>query len=223
MARTVTVGLDGSDESLAAADWAAREAGIREIPLRVVHAGEQQPHSYVPFAGEPVPLPGADRSAHLLREVRARLAHRHPGVRVTAEQVAGQTVPALVAAARQADLLVLGSRGLGRAEGAVLGSVALAVVARAERPVVLVRAEDGVKQERRPDAVEESADDATSHRDVVLGLDLRAPDDHVIAFAFGARPGAAQGCVSSTARPGRHPGSQPMCSARGRTSSRAST
>ncbi|WP_327341599.1 universal stress protein [Streptomyces europaeiscabiei] len=185
MPRTVTVGLDGSDESLAAADWAAREAGMREIPLRVVHAGEQQPHSYVPFAGEPVPPPGADRSAHLLREARARLAHRHPGVRVTAEQVAGQTVPALVAAARQADLLVLGSRGLGRAAGAVLGSVALAVVARAERPVVLVRAEDGVTQERGPDAVEEFAD-ATSHRDVVLGLDLRAPDDHVIAFAFGA-------------------------------------
>lgn len=70
--RTVTVGLDGSDESLASADWAAREAGMREIPLRVVHAGEQQPHSYVPFAGEPVPPPGADRSAHLLREARAR-------------------------------------------------------------------------------------------------------------------------------------------------------
>lgn len=51
MSRTVTVGLDGSPESLAAADWAAREALLRAAPLRLVHAGEQQPHAHVPFAG----------------------------------------------------------------------------------------------------------------------------------------------------------------------------
>ena len=67
----------------------------------------------------------------------------------------------------------------------MLGSVALAVVARAERPVVLVRATEDTGQERRPEAFEES-DRATPYRDVVLGLDLRAPDDHVLEFAFDA-------------------------------------
>ncbi|MFI1354455.1 universal stress protein [Streptomyces sp. NPDC020898] len=185
MSRTVTVGLDGSNESLAAAEWAALEAAMCGIPLRVVHAGEQQPHEYVPFAGERVPPPGADRSARLLVEAKARLAHRHSGVQVTAEQIAGHPVNALIAAAGKAEVLVLGSRGLGRMAGVMLGSVALAVVARAERPVVLVRPAEDTGQERRPDVFEES-DRATPYRDVVLGLDLRAPDDHVLEFAFDA-------------------------------------
>ncbi|WP_329282269.1 universal stress protein [Streptomyces sp. NBC_01451] len=185
MSRTITVGLDGSNESLAAADWAAREAAMYGIPLRVVHAGEQQPHEYVPFAGERIPLPGTDRSARLLAEAKARLAHRHSGVQVTAEQIAGRPVNALIAAAGEAEVLVLGSRGLGKVAGAMLGSVALAVVARAERPVVLVRAMEDIGPEGRPEAFEE-ADAATPYRDVVLGLDLRAPDDHVLEFAFDA-------------------------------------
>ncbi|MGW3940359.1 universal stress protein [Streptomyces phaeochromogenes] len=185
MSRTVTVGLDGSNESLAAADWAAREAAMYEIPLRIVHAREQQPHDYVPFAGEPVPPPGTDRSARLLVEAKARLAHRHSGVRVTAELIAGRPVKALIAAAGEAEVLVLGSRGLGKVAGALLGSVALAVVARAERPVVLVHAAEDTGQGRPPEAFEEPGG-TTPYRDVVLGLDLCAPDDEVLEFAFDA-------------------------------------
>ncbi|WP_460072843.1 universal stress protein [Streptomyces sp. YKOK-I1] len=185
MARTVTVGLDGSDESLAASQWAAREAALCGIRLRVVHVGEQQPHDYVPFGGEPIPPPGVDRSARLLIEARARLAHRHPGVQVSAEQIPGQPVPTLVALTRQAELLVLGSRGLGRVAGVLLGSVALAVVARAEGPVVLVRGVGSAGEECRPGVFDKSAD-ATPNRDVVLGLDLRGPDDRVLAYAFAA-------------------------------------
>lgn len=235
MSRTVTVGLDGSNESLAAAEWAACEAAMYEIPLRVVHAGEQQPHEYVPFAGEQVPPPGTDRSARLLVETRARLAHRHSGVRVSVEQIDGRPVPTLIAAAREAEVLVLGSRGLGKVAGALLGSVALAVVARAERPVVLVRAAEDTGQERRPEAFEES-DGTTPYRDVVLGLDLRAPDDDVLEFAFDAASRRATrlrvihgwGAEASPSAPaddsrrprtGRH---RKACSAPGRTSSRAS-
>ncbi|WP_329241583.1 universal stress protein [Streptomyces sp. NBC_01478] len=50
MSGTVTVGLDGSPESLAAADRAAREALLRTAGLRLVRAGEQQPRPCVPFA-----------------------------------------------------------------------------------------------------------------------------------------------------------------------------
>lgn len=78
MSRTVTVGLDGSPESLAAADWAAREAHLRAVPLRVVHAGERQPHAYAPFATEAVALPGDDRSARMLHDAEVSLTYRHP-------------------------------------------------------------------------------------------------------------------------------------------------
>ncbi|MFF5158373.1 universal stress protein [Streptomyces sp. NPDC000348] len=177
MSPTVAVGLDGSCESLAAADWAAREAALRRAGLRLVHVGEQQPSSYVPFAGEAVALPEDDRSARMLREVRGRLAHRHPGLRIGADQVDGRTVTGLLAAAEEHGLLVLGSRGLGLAAGFLFTSVASAVVARTRRPVILVGAEDG-----HP-AVRDGAG-STRHRDVVLGL--HSPHDAVLDFAFDA-------------------------------------
>ncbi|WP_326584490.1 universal stress protein [Streptomyces sp. NBC_00481] len=185
MPHTITVGLDGSPESLAAADWAAREALLREVPLRLVHAGELPLHAYIPFAGEAVPPPGADRSAHLLREVGTALRHRHPELRVTADRIAGQPAAALTAAAEEAGLLVIGSRGIGRVAGFIVGSVALAVLARAERPVVLVRTGGRAEDEHLPDATG-TPSSALPRREVVLGLDLVDPDDAVMEFAFDA-------------------------------------
>jgi nucleotide-binding universal stress UspA family protein len=192
MSRTVTVGLDGSPESLAAADWAAREALLLDAALRIVHAGEAPPHSYRPFAGEAVPPPGADRSTHMLRETEASLTYRHPGLPVIADQVAGQAAAGLVAAAEDAELLVLGSRGLGRTAGLLLGSVASAVVARAERPVVLVRAGAGSAAQNMAGARDTASRD-TPYREVVLGLDLADPHDAVVEFAFAAASRRAAG------------------------------
>lgn len=188
MSRTLTVGLDGSPESLAAAEWAAREALLWPAALRAVYAGDQQPSAYRPFAGETVPAPGEDRAERMLREVRATLTHRHPGLHVTTDRLEGRPAAALLEAAGDAELLVLGSRGLGRAAGHLLGSVASAVLARAERPVVLVRADDGTGEQPARDqagAVEGA---------VVLGLELHdQADDALLAFAFEAasRRGAA--------------------------------
>ncbi|MFF9818695.1 universal stress protein [Streptomyces sp. NPDC014006] len=185
---TITVGLDGSPESLAAADWAAREAQEREVSLRLLHGGEQMRYLYAPLAG--VPAPGAldaqrEWAAYMLRETESRLAQRHPEVRITTQQTEEQAVPALLAAAENTDLLVLGSRGLGTLAGFLVGSVALAVVARSPRPVVLVRAGASAADEHRPDATG-AASTATPYREVVLGLDLENPEDAVIGFAFEA-------------------------------------
>ncbi|MFE2321918.1 universal stress protein [Streptomyces sp. NPDC059441] len=192
MIRVVAVGLDGSPESLAAADWAARESLMSDLPLRLVHVGDQQPRAYVPFAGEPVPPAGADRSVTLLRETVVRLHHRHPGLRVDTDQLAGQPVAALVGAARDAELLVLGSRDLGTTAGFLLGSVASAVIARAEQPVVLVRAGAGAEDEHLSDA-SGTPTQATPYRDVVVGLDLSGADDTVLGFAFAAASRRAAG------------------------------
>ncbi|MER6185922.1 universal stress protein [Streptomyces sp. NPDC001652] len=215
MSRNVTVGLDGSPESMAAADWAAHEASLMAVPLRLVHAGSQPPHSYVPFAGEAVPPPGADRVAHLLREVQVSLSRRHPGLGITSERLAGRAAVALVAAAREADLLVLGSRGLGLTAGYLLGSVASAVLARAARPVVLVRTGTGAADERRPDT-RGSASEAGACRDVVLGLELHdLPADALLAFAFesaGRRSAALR--LAHGWKPEPHAGARPDRAAR---------
>ncbi|MFJ6838647.1 universal stress protein [Streptomyces sp. NPDC091209] len=184
MSRTIVVGLDGSPESLAAAEWAAREALLTDAQLRLVHAWLWHPYVYGPLAGVAVPPssedPQREWAERLPRETAARLAADHPGLSVTAERVAEQPVTALLAAAEDAELLVLGSRGLGGVAGFLTGSVAQAVVARSRTPIVLVRAE------ARPV-------DASGHADVVLGLDLENQDDSVIAFAFRAAARGATG------------------------------
>ncbi|MCZ4508186.1 universal stress protein [Streptomyces sp. ActVer] len=189
MPRNVTVGLDGSPESLAAADWAAREALLRDTPLRLVHAREWEPYAYAPLAGVSVPRSVSDAhrdwAEHMPREAESRFARRYPGLRIGTDSMAEKPVPALLAAAEDAEVLVLGSRGLNGVTGFLLGSVALAVVARTARPVVLVRAGERAEDEHLPDGAG-VASTVTPYRDVVLGLDLRNPDDKVIEFAFDA-------------------------------------
>jgi nucleotide-binding universal stress UspA family protein len=192
---TITVGLDGSPQSLAAADWAAREAQQREASLRLVHAFEPQPHTYAPLAGAFTPAAiEAQRewAGRMLREAAGRLADRHPGLPISALTSTEQPVAALLSAAEDADLLVLGSRGLGSVAGFLVGSVALAVLARSERPVVLVRAGERAEDEHLPDAAVDPST-ATPYRDVVLGLDVENPSDAVIGFAFEAARRRAAG------------------------------
>ncbi|MDH6223848.1 MULTISPECIES: universal stress protein [Streptomyces] len=186
MTRPITVGLDGSPQSVAAADWAAREALSRDLPLRLVNASVWQTPVFAPATGTGVPVPSAEvrreYARSLLDEARAHLAERHPGLRIDADELAGEPVTALLEAGRDAELLVLGSRGLGRVAGFLLGSVSLAVLAAGERPVVLVRPGAHTGEGRRA----AGGDGDTVRRDIVLGLDLRKPSGAVIGFAFEA-------------------------------------
>ncbi|PZH17637.1 stress-inducible protein [Streptomyces sp. NTH33] len=187
--RPVVVGLDGSRVGLAAADWAAHEALLRGVPLRLVHAWEQLIVPYASLAGVAIP-PDPKRSARLLTDARARLSRRHPGLEVITDRIPGDPATALVTAGTDGELLVLGSRGPGRAAGFLLGSVARKVVARAEGPVVLVRAAGTGKPEEES---QEPAAGGSAGGDVVVGVDLDSPDDTVFAFAFeaAARRGTA--------------------------------
>jgi nucleotide-binding universal stress UspA family protein len=192
---TIVVGLDGSRESRAAAAWAAREALLRDAPLRLVHAWQPRPSAPAAFAGVSLSSLYTDLqgwSDRLLRESQAALADRCPGLRVTTTQHADQAVPVLLEAAEDAEMLVLGSRGLGGVAGFLLGSVGLTVVARSRRPVVLVRGGERVEDEHLPDAAG-AATQATAYRDVVLGIDLDDPHDAVIEFAFDAAARRAAG------------------------------
>ncbi|MFM9589251.1 universal stress protein [Streptomyces scabiei] len=184
MTRAVTVGLDGSRESLAAAEWAAREARLLDLPLKLVHVWEPVPD---PIAQ--APLLGAETHQHwterIPREAAEGLRARHPGLRVTTEQLSGRPSEMLVGAAKDARLLVLGSRGLSGIGGFMVGSVGLAVIAHADRPVVVVRAGEQAPDEHETDPVG-SPSAATPFRPVVLGLDIDSPDEELIGFAFEA-------------------------------------
>jgi len=176
----VIAGVDGSAESLAAAEWAAREAVRRDRPLRLVHAWNWHPRQ-----GEGEIATAAQRhlAQRSLRQAEDRIRCTCPGVKLDDEQVEGPATAALLKAAEQADLLVLGSRGLSGFTGFLVGSVALGVVARAVRPVVLVRAGEEAADEHLPDG-DGGASTRTRYRDVVLGIDLADPSDEVIEFAF---------------------------------------
>ncbi|NEC91040.1 universal stress protein [Streptomyces sp. SID12501] len=184
MLRTITVGLDGSQESRAAAEWAAREAKLRGLPLKIVHVWEPVP---TPMAQ--APILGAETQQHwterIPREAAEGIRLRHPGVEVSTEQVSGHPGDALAEAAKSAELLVLGSRGLGGIGGFMVGSVGLSAVAYTDRPVVLVRALEVAADEHEMDpAGVPSA--ATPFWPVVLGLDVEHPDGTLIEFAFDA-------------------------------------
>ncbi|OIJ94641.1 universal stress protein [Streptomyces colonosanans] len=184
MSRTITVGLDGSPESRAAAEWAAREAQLRGLPLKLVQVWEPMP--------EPVALAqilGAETRQYWTerfpRESAEGLRQRHPGLDVTTEQLTGRPAEALTRAAQDAELLVLGSRGLSGIGGFLVGSVGLAVVASTDHPVVLVRAGAQATDEHKTDAAGIPST-ATPFHPVVLGLDIGEPDETLIGFAFDA-------------------------------------
>lgn len=182
MLRTVTVGLDGSPESVAATEWAAREAQLRGLPLRLVNVWEPVPE---PMAQ--APLLGAETHQHWIeripREAAEEVRARHPGIEISTEQHHGHPGEVLLKAAEEAEILVLGTRGLSGVSGFMVGSVGLAVVAHAERPVIFVRAGEQAADEHVMDPPG-SPSAAAPFRPVVLGLDTRRPHDALTGFAF---------------------------------------
>ncbi|OKJ29817.1 universal stress protein [Streptomyces sp. CB01580] len=168
----IVVGFDGTAESVAASRWAAREAVLRGVPLHLVHVEETFTVLGVPSAG---PGPRHGDADPLLRAAREELLARHPRLRIGSESLGGRPAAALAGAAADADMLVLGSRGLGTLAGVVLGSVCMAVVHALERPVVLVRATEDVGPGPREGHPEGG---------VVVGVDPGHPCDALLAFAF---------------------------------------
>ncbi|BCL18416.1 universal stress protein [Streptomyces tuirus] len=171
----VLVGIDGSERAAAAADRAAREAALRGVALRLLHASPQLPGAVVPG---PALHRLRDIGAQWLQRTVADLADRHPDLRVESVQSDDAPAEALVAAAGDAALLVVGMRGTGGFEGLAVGSVALRAAAAAPCPVVLVP--------HRPGTVAEQGPAAHGTGRIVLGFDVHRPVGEVADFAFAA-------------------------------------
>ena len=141
---TIVVGVDGSPASLEALRWALAEAAARGARLRAVHAWS---HPFVTSPlGAVVPALDPGTLAELAGVARGRLEEAlaaagaaASGVQVEPDAVEGGPAEVLLDAAQSAELLVVGSRGLGGFEGLLLGSVSRRCSQHASCPVVIVR------------------------------------------------------------------------------------
>ncbi|WP_329320622.1 universal stress protein [Streptomyces sp. NBC_01262] len=177
MSLPVVAGIDGSARSLAAADWAAREAALRRATLRLVHATPTAPGLVVPVIAADV---WRQVGEEVMQHAVVSLGERYPDLVVRGEQLSGRPAETLLSAAANAGLLVVGARGSGGFDGLAMGSVALRAAAAAACPVVVV-------PEQPVDAGGEAeAPAAGGWARVVTGLDAHAPVDGTADFAFTA-------------------------------------
>ncbi|MEV6034159.1 universal stress protein [Nonomuraea sp. NPDC052116] len=163
----IIAGVDGSRASCAAVAWAVDDAKRRHEPLRVVHAVNRDSYRFSRFHAAPEP-DVLDRMAQTMVTEAAELAgERQLDVEVSTEVVEGPAAVALREQAKDATEIVIGSRGLGGFEGALLGSVSLHVAGQAHCPVVVVRPEqESVRGE------------------VVVGVDDSPECEPALEFAF---------------------------------------
>ncbi|WP_031002296.1 universal stress protein [Streptomyces sp. NRRL F-5727] len=190
----LVVGVDGSDASLTALDWAVDEAVRHRLPLRIVHASLWERYEGV------VPSWSTDRpegqvlAENIAGTAEERARRRAPGLAVTADVLAEDAATALLREGQEAALLVVGSRGRGELADLLLGSVGLVVAARAHGPVVVVRGDRHGLEAR--------------HQRVLLGVGDHDVDAPAVRFAF--REAAARDAELDVVRAWRRPAHEPV-------------
>jgi nucleotide-binding universal stress UspA family protein len=173
--KPVVVAVDGSEDSLRAAEWAALEARRQSGPLRIVSAPAIVPrlHSY---QASPDVVANALRgiAARALDAAVTRCEEVAPGLPVTSDLLSGEPALAVTECDTDASMLVVGSRGAGGFAAMLLGSVSRYVASRAACPVVVVREES-----------------MAVHREIAVGI--RDPQDTGGALAFAFEEAALRG------------------------------
>jgi nucleotide-binding universal stress UspA family protein len=139
----IVIGVDGSEGGAAALEFAAEEAALRKTRLCIVSAWEVPVTAYGTGAA-PALDPGKldafrDRAEHIAEEAVATAKKLQPSLEVEALTVTGQPADALLAQGADAELIVVGRRGLGGFRSLLLGSVSQQVVHHAACPVVVVQ------------------------------------------------------------------------------------
>lgn len=138
----ILIGVDGSEHSLRALEWAFEQASLTGSALRVLHTWEIPPSwsvadspSYEP---EPLIAEFGNTELRTTAEAMAGFRERYPDVNASQEVMRGSAVKSLVKASQGVGTLVLGSRGHGGFVGLLLGSVSHATVHRAACTTVVV-------------------------------------------------------------------------------------
>ncbi len=141
---SIVVGVDQSDGAKAALRFALEEARLRQATLRAVHAWQ---FAYLGAPGIEGSVPHAGGEFEALRSAAEavldatleEVAVDAKGVKVERRVVQGAPAAVLVKESRDADLLVVGSRGHGGFAQLLLGSVSQQCAHHASCPVVIVR------------------------------------------------------------------------------------
>jgi nucleotide-binding universal stress UspA family protein len=137
----IIVGVDGSGHSQRALELAMREAAIREVPLTVLTVNEAIRGYYTAMAVYPDDAVRTEESRQLAQaetdKVLAALDEPRPAS-VTVKAVHGFPVEELINAGKDADMIVVGSRGAGGFTRLMMGSVAGQVAQHAHCPVLIV-------------------------------------------------------------------------------------
>lgn len=172
----IVVGVDGSTASLAALEWAACDANMRDVPLTIVHVLTTVDAA----AWVDVPIPEdfiemRDRqAAQMMRDAVDAASKWIPdSSRVTVREhlVEGRAVGALVDMSKDAEMVVVGCRGLGKVEGLILGSVSAGLLHHAHGPVAVIHEE--VSASSRP-----------PNAPVVVGVDGSPASERAVEVAF---------------------------------------
>jgi len=173
----VVAGVDGSPESLRAAEWAALAAQRHRAPLRIVSAPALPPRMHARHA---VPQTVADQlsgeSARALREAVSRTEEVSSRLLIDTGLLDGPPALAVTASGTGALMLVVGARGAGGFAQLLLGSVSRYAAMHATCPVIVVREET-----------------SAVHREVVVGV--HDPQDASAALAFAFDEAALRGAA----------------------------
>ena len=173
--RGILVGVDGSASSMAAVDWAARDAAMRNVPLTLMHVIAPVVPAVAPWPEIPVPQEyferQDDRARRILEDARKAVADStadHGPPFVYSAVVHGPTVSTLVNESKIADMMVVGCRGEGTFSPVAFGSVSAGLVNHAHCPVAVVHDEAPVPA-RAP---------------VLVGIDGSPPSELATEIAF---------------------------------------
>ena len=166
----IVVGVDGSPQAMRAVTWAAREAAGRGVPLTLVHV---LPDTEVRMWLDVPPTDDFWRTVELQnREIQAEAVKTGTdSLAVRQHSVSGNAVPTLVDLSKEAELVVVGGRGLGAIGQRILGSVSRGLVHHAHCPVAVIHDDE-------PDAPERD------RLPVVVGIDGSPASELATGIAF---------------------------------------
>ncbi|HJE60764.1 MAG TPA: universal stress protein [Nocardiopsis listeri] len=173
----VVVGVDGSDQSQAALEWASAEAVRRGVALHIVHA-LGMPLIVSAYGGPQRFQPTNEMSGQadaVVTSAKEKAEKLQPSLAVETVTALEEAPLALIRQSHPHDLIVLGSRGLGSLAALFVGSVSVRVAAQAPCPVVVVPSEGGKPATTKLDRVVVGVDDSKNARRALgLAVDLTA-------------------------------------------------
>ena len=134
----IVVGVDGSEPSLRAVEWAADEATMRGASLRLVYASLWERYEGESLAHDIGKPPEEVMGQGIVETAAWRARRRQPGVVITTDILPEEPEYGLIRESRSAVAMVLGCRGRSGVTEALLGSVGVTVAGHAHCPVIVV-------------------------------------------------------------------------------------